>query len=388
MRRAYQSDLSDEEWEVLAPQDITDYRELVGEINPDLIIFDSWLKFLGSAGLEENSNDDIVKWSTAFLKPARDKGITTVVLDHVPHDAKRSRGASRKRDEVDVQFAAMKTQDFNRSTVGEIKLKLEKERLGWLPESITFSIGGDGRGNFVCSMSKGTVESPGAFVLKTTESKALTVLKEEFGSSGARLCEWQKACQKSKKNKVSPASVKRAKEALLKGQMIYRDGPPNEPKFYPVENGPGSRGPDPENSSYLCVIPDRDQEGSNCGHDPEGMPVGSAGSHPLRGDPVTPHPETEEKCLHGEPGGCADCKANRLSPFGGPTAERAFAAMRNGNGPRMAAENVVAGTQRLADLAKSVVHYYGANRADGWEEWLEPVAEAFDRLTAEEEGAS
>jgi hypothetical protein len=35
---------------------------------------------------------------------------------------------------------------------------------------------------------------------------------------------------------------------------------------------------------------------------------------------------------------------------------------------RKVAENVLAGTQELSDLTRSVMHYYGAKRFDGWEE--------------------
>jgi len=66
---------------------------------------------------------------------------------------------------------------------------------------------------------------------------------------------------------------------------------------------------------------------------------------------------------------------------------KALEAMRHGNGPRKVAENVLAGTQKLPDLAKSVMNYYGAKRFDGWEEWLEPALEALESLSPEEDAA-
>ena len=70
-----------------------------------------------------------------------------------------------------------------------------------------------------------------------------------------------------------------------------------------------------------------------------------------------------------------------------PNVDAALGAMRHGNGPRKVAENVLEGTQKLPDLAKSVMNYYGAKRFDGWEEWLEPALEALESLSPEEDAA-
>ena len=74
-----------------------------------------------------------------------------------------------------------------------------------------------------------------------------------------------------------------------------------------------------------------------------------------------------------------------LHSLGSPTIDAALEAMRRGNGPRKVVENVLAGTQKLPDLAKSVMNFYGAKRFDGWEEWLEPVSEAYDVITTEDD---
>jgi hypothetical protein len=66
-----------------------------------------------------------------------------------------------------------------------------------------------------------------------------------------------------------------------------------------------------------------------------------------------------------------------------PSVAAALDAIRHGNGPRKAFENVLEGTQKLPHLAKSVAYYYGAKRFDGWEEWLDPEAEALDTLASE-----
>ena len=81
-------------------RDAEDYARLLDEIEPALVIFDSLVNFLGDSALAENSNDDLVAWATCYTRPARERGIAVVVLDHVPHEGDHARGASRKRDEV------------------------------------------------------------------------------------------------------------------------------------------------------------------------------------------------------------------------------------------------------------------------------------------------
>lgn len=172
-------------------RDRADYEGLLDEVRPELIVFDSWVGFLGSAGLEENSNDDVTRWSVAYAQPARKRDMTVVILDHVPHEAKRSRGASRKKDEADVQWKLTNPAPFDRVTVGEVILVREKDREGWLPPSVTLSIGGTEDG-FLCHRSAGTLRRESGDGLTKTQRKALMVLRTDFSESGAGFNEWQR----------------------------------------------------------------------------------------------------------------------------------------------------------------------------------------------------
>lgn len=123
-------------------ESITKYLNTLEEAKPELVIFDSWLTFLTGCGMDENSNTDVGEWSALYLNPCRKRGITTVILDHVPHDAKRSRGASRKKDEVDVQWAVQKKRAFGRKAEGMLEIERAKDREGWLPDKVAFRVGG------------------------------------------------------------------------------------------------------------------------------------------------------------------------------------------------------------------------------------------------------
>jgi predicted ATP-dependent serine protease len=167
-----------------------EYVSLLDKIKPHLIVFDSWVNFLAASGLEENSNTDVEQWSNAYVHQARIRDCTVVLLDHIPHEGNHSRGATRKKDMVDVQWRLKKVQDFDRGNVGYIQLMREKDREGWLPENVGFSVGGTDTG-FIMKRSEGTVEKTGDG-LPESARKALAALVS-FGEAGATYTEWRKA---------------------------------------------------------------------------------------------------------------------------------------------------------------------------------------------------
>jgi len=79
-----------------------------------LVIFDSWINYLAAAGLDENSNGDLARWSTTFCSEARKRNISVLLLDHVGKDGNGSRGASRKLDEMDAAWELRTLLPFNR----------------------------------------------------------------------------------------------------------------------------------------------------------------------------------------------------------------------------------------------------------------------------------
>jgi hypothetical protein len=124
----------------LDPQNVRDYEEALDEVEPELILFDSWAAFLSQAGLEENSNKEVEDWAIRFLTTAKAREITSVVLDHTPREDDRERGASRKREHVDVAWSVKQTKLFGRDTVGEITLVRKKDREAWLPLTVKFAV--------------------------------------------------------------------------------------------------------------------------------------------------------------------------------------------------------------------------------------------------------
>jgi hypothetical protein len=166
------------------------YEALLEEVKPALVVFDSWINFLAASGMDENSSNDVAGWAVAYTHPARNKGITVLLLDHVPHEGSHARGSTRKKDEVDVMWRLHNTQPFDRDSVGEIVLHRDKDREAWLPPSIRFSVGGSPEG-FVFRRSAGTLEETADGDLTDRQHRALDALKV-FGVRGARYSEWQR----------------------------------------------------------------------------------------------------------------------------------------------------------------------------------------------------
>lgn len=185
-----------------------------------------------------------------------------------------------------MQYALVKTQRFDRTNVGEIRLKLEKDREGWLPEFTTFSIGG-GKDGFIFERSSGTIDGPGQIILKSKEREAFEILTDEFGEAGARHNEWQKACLDKR---ISKTSFGRARDELIRVQLVRREEDTAGPLYLPVLDPTGSTGYGPDFCRYIREIPDRVQEGPNGVHGPDGTQVGPEGPTPLGLDPWTlPH---------------------------------------------------------------------------------------------------
>jgi Bifunctional DNA primase/polymerase, N-terminal/AAA domain len=165
------------------------YTMRLAEVDPVLVIYDSARGFLTSAGLEENSNDDLDKWYEGILKPVRNRKCAAMVLDHDPKDGNTARGAGRKKDLCDVMWSVKCPYPFDESNVGMVRLVLEKGRRGGLPPSVSFSVGGSENG-FVFARSEGTIELEDEFDGLTDSERKVLERLTDFGDAGTTWKEW------------------------------------------------------------------------------------------------------------------------------------------------------------------------------------------------------
>jgi hypothetical protein len=87
-----------------------------------------------------------------------------------------------------------KPQDFDRETVGRIDLRLKKDREGWMPWGVTFTVGGSENGLvFGRTAFDSSLLVPDR--LLPSDRTTLDALKS-FGSSGARDKDWREDAMK------------------------------------------------------------------------------------------------------------------------------------------------------------------------------------------------
>jgi hypothetical protein len=245
------------------------YEALLDTVEPSLVIFDSFINFLAMAGLSENENTDVARWATVYAHPARSRDVTTAILDHVPHDGSHARGATRKKDEVDVMWRLAQAKPFDRETVGEITLVREKDREGWLPHTVTFSVGGSEDG-ITFRRSYGTLETARSEDgLTGAKQRCWTALKAA-GEEGIGFNAWVNAANVSK-GTLSPTA-----KLLVDVGMAYQD---RKGKYHPIEQRPNEF-----------------NDGSLNRFEPGG--TGSMGSVSLKTEPIEPPTQPNSEVGH------------------------------------------------------------------------------------------
>src|SRR5918995_1725689 len=192
-----------------------EFEELLEEVRPALVVVDSWINCISAAGLDENSATDIALWAEAYPQRARVRGIACLLLDHVPKEGGSARGSGRKLDYVDVMWELRNPQKFDRETVGRIDLHLRKDREGWLPKVMTFSVGA-GTDGFIFKRSLGTVEPTDEEGLAKSERTTLQAL-QALGSMGAFDKDWR---EETIARGLSRATYYRSRETLMRLDLV------------------------------------------------------------------------------------------------------------------------------------------------------------------------
>lgn len=137
---------------VLDPEHRMNFNKALEEAQPHLIIFDSVSDILAQAALKESDNDDVNSLIKHFVEPLRGQDVASLFIDHMSKgqtDNGWARGAGSKKAKTDASWTFTATKAFDKETVGRVSLKRAKDRLGQLPLTHVFKMGGDGKGNIV-----------------------------------------------------------------------------------------------------------------------------------------------------------------------------------------------------------------------------------------------
>jgi hypothetical protein len=219
----------------LDPDALAKYRAILDHVKPHLVIFDSWIDFLTLCGLDENGSNEVTAWMQAFAVPAKERGAAVLLLDHVPNDAKRSRGSSQKLAKVDVSWQLKKVLDFDRRTIGQLELRLEKDREGSLPKRVSFAVGGS-EGGFIFRRDAEVFERPNPAAGLTDSERQVLECIEAHGAGGVR---WKEIETDSE---VSKSTLSVALKKLISSNLVtkvenrYHPADRTEPGF-PIDKG-------------------------------------------------------------------------------------------------------------------------------------------------------
>lgn len=244
------------------------------ELEPALVVLDSFADLLSISGLEENSNDDCTLWMRRVAQGIKDAGSAVLILDHVPKGGKGPRGGGSKKAKVDVQWDLGVEQPFDRERTGEIELKNDKDRECWLPKIVRFSVGGG-----VFAMSAGTIEIPNPQTNMTGSASTVYDALKRAGAEGARWKDLERAAGGSK------GTVQRGLKELERYQLTHRwNG-----RYYLTEMVPESPIDTPDSESTA-----RYQKGTTVqgGTGESGKVPG--GTTPLRGGTPVPDAPTDD----------------------------------------------------------------------------------------------
>ena len=246
----------------LATESIVALMETVEEVQPALVVFDSFADFLAMSDLDENSNKDCRLWSLRVAKVLKEMGVASLILDHVPKGATGPRGAGSKRDVVDVLWNLEVTQPFDRERTGELQIKHDKDRECWLPKIVRFSIGGG-----VFARSAGTIVDPDEEQSLTGSASDLYDALRKAGEEGMRWTDLLTVVGNSKGN------LSRGLAELLAHGLIEKRGARYHLKELPVPPGT-SRGTTSEGE-----VPYGTNDGTTWGE--SGTTPGPGGTTPL-----------------------------------------------------------------------------------------------------------
>ncbi len=243
---------------------------------PDLVIFDSQNGFLSSAGKEENSATGFQEWANVYLEVPKVLGITTLVIDHTGWDGGHSRGTSRKPDQFDIIWKVKVVRSFSRRSVGQLELKLVKDRDSLISEDcLTFEMGGDP------FQFRSDVTDTKSDDLPDDQKKTLSLISQNSKDQiGTRRKDIDSLFNGSK------SRADKTIKALLAGDVIYQ---PEESKLYWIVDSSmdsSSNTESPENSNQG---PELDSSVDAVNGNGEGV----LGSRSFRTGPIDPVPRTE-----------------------------------------------------------------------------------------------
>lgn len=110
------------------PTGAADVCTLVDHYRSEVVVVDPVSRAVQG---EESSNDTIRAYYRHTVAPLKARGITQLRVDNTGHDGSHARGASGKRDDVDVEWRLT-------TTATGLTLTAKHARMSWVPTTVAF----------------------------------------------------------------------------------------------------------------------------------------------------------------------------------------------------------------------------------------------------------
>ena len=118
------------------PADETTALDIIDRFSPTLSIIDATAGAFRLQGLDDNKRGDVERFGAILVDPFFDRGVTSLLLDHVVKNADNRNGfpigSERKQGIVQVHIGFEAVARLSRGGHGLYKLRVHKDRSGWL----------------------------------------------------------------------------------------------------------------------------------------------------------------------------------------------------------------------------------------------------------------
>lgn len=121
-----------------------EYRRLLDNLKPDLVIIDNVTRALTVAGVSAKDPNGVDGWLSDYAAPVMGRGSAALLLDHTPASDPNGdpRDSRVKVQDVTAIWNVRQTKEFNRDSVGTLRFARRKDNFGVLPKKVLYKVGG------------------------------------------------------------------------------------------------------------------------------------------------------------------------------------------------------------------------------------------------------
>jgi hypothetical protein len=196
---------------LMSPRHVEAFIAHIGSVSPVVVVYDTLARC--GVGADENSSRDMGLLLEAVDRVRRGTNAHQLILHHTTKDGATERGSGALRGAVDTLMKLTAADDL-------LTLTCEKQRDAepFRPVSLR-RVTVAGSGSYVLRLRHGVrPTAPG--MVSQAQARALSILRESFGSAGATVKEWQSAVSSD----IPERTFYRVKHVLCESGFVHKKG--------------------------------------------------------------------------------------------------------------------------------------------------------------------